>query len=133
MEESESAIIKKLKESREKILENSRKLNEELDRLKREEVEKIAKEIAGVFPGGVSQETFERIVTIIAKYQKKNYDAIQNLLDMDRQKQIIELENTRIDDPDWWAKASTAKMLGVTIPGMEMEDVLKRNRGKTKK
>lgn len=133
MEEDINETRNKLEKSRTKILENSRKLNEELDRLRLEEVKKVANEIVNVFPREVSNETFEQIVAVVAKYQKKHEDAIKNFLDMDRQKQIIELENTSIDDPDWWTKASVAKMHGIKIPGMEMEDVIERNGHKTKK
>lgn len=129
----ESEIRKKLKKSREKILENSRKMNEEIDRIKLEEVTGVANEIKNLFPDGIPEEIFQRIVTVIAKYRKKHEDAIQKFLEMNRQKQIIELENTKIDDEDWWAKASAAKSLGIEIPGMEMENVLERSRRKAKK
>jgi len=132
MEESE--IRKKLAKKRKDILENSRKMNEQLDKLRLEDVKKVAKEIADVFPKEVSKETFEQIVAIIAKYQKKNDDAIQKLFEMESQKRIIELQNTDINDPDWWAKASAAKMLGITIPGMEesMKFPLEKKRTKSR-
>lgn len=133
MEESE--IRKKLKASKEKILENSRKMNEEIYRIKLEEVTGVANEIRDLFPDGVPEEIFQRIVTVIAKYQKKHEDAIQKFLEMNRQKQIIELENTKIDDENWWAKASSAKFLGIEIPGMEESLRLsprKRNTNKRK-
>ncbi len=41
------------------------------------------------------------------------------MLEADRKQRIIELQNTRIDDPDWWAKASVAAMLGIKIRGMD--------------
>lgn len=131
----ESQIRKKLEKSRKKILENSRKMNEEIDRIKLEEVTGVANEIRDLFPDGIPEEIFQQIVAVIAKYQKKHEDAIQRFLEMNRQKQIIELENTRIDDEDWWAKASSAKFLGITIPGMEESlkmPAKKRNSNKRK-
>jgi len=115
----ESEIRKKLKESKEKILENSRKMNEEIDRIKLEEVKEVAKEIKDLFPNGISEQTFGRIMGIIAKYQKKKEEPFFKLLEMERTRRILELEDTRIDDPDWWTKASAAKLLGIEIPGME--------------
>ncbi|MFA6097623.1 MAG: hypothetical protein WC788_08445 [Candidatus Paceibacterota bacterium] len=133
MEESENEIRKKLEKSRKKILENSRKINEELDRLRLEEVKKVAKEIADILPGEISKKTFDQIVAILSKYQRKNDAAVQKLLEMESQRRVTELQNTDVNDPDWWAKASAAKLLGITIPGMEMEDVIKRNKDKTEK
>ncbi len=131
----ESEIRKKLKESKEKILENSRKMNEEIDRIKLEEVKEVAKEIKDLFPDGISEQTFGRIMAIIAKYQKKKEEPFFKLLEMERTRRILELEDTRIDDPDWWTKASAAKFLGIEIPGMEESLRLsprKRNSNKRK-
>jgi len=132
MEESESEIRKKLEKSRKRILENSRKMNEELDRLRLEEVKKIAKEIVSVFPGEVSKETFEQIMAIVAKYQKKHENTIQKFLDMDRQKQIIELSNISIDDESYWPKIIAAKELGIPVPEIEESMKLPSEKKRTK-
>ena len=132
MEESESEIRKKLEKSRNKILENSRKMNEELDRLRLEEVKKVAREIVSVFPGEVSKETFEQIIAIVAKYQKKYENAIQKFLDMDRQKQIIELSNISIDDESYWPKIIAAKELGIPVPEIEESMKLPSEKKRTK-
>lgn len=104
MEDSETDIRKKLEEKEKEIRANSKERNEKLAKLKREKIEEVAKEIVNVCPKCNSNETFEKIVQILLAFQAKMEEPLQKFLEMDRQRQIIELQGTKIDDLDWWAK-----------------------------
>ncbi len=119
MGKDENDFRKKLKEMTKETLENQQKWNEELKKIKLKEAEEVAKEIIDAIPECNSRETFEKIVDIVTAYQTKKEEPLKKFLEMNNQRYIIELQNTNIDDPDWWAKASAAKALGIIIPGMK--------------
>lgn len=101
------------------ILARSKEFDKQLVEFKRKEAEEVAKKITVLFPKCKTRETFEKIVEILTAFQAKTEKPFHKLLEIENQRRIMELQNTRIDDPDWWAKASVATMHGIIIPGME--------------
>ena len=110
---------KRLKKQRKEMMEDRKRIEEEIASFKLKEVEGIADKIAELFPGGISDSIRGSILAILLEFQKKNEEPFNKLLEMERVRRIMELQDTGISDPDWWAKASEAKFLGIEIPGME--------------
>lgn len=126
-------VKERLKQKEEKILEDSRKFNKELARLKLEEVEEITRKIVAVIPGEVPDMTFGAIMAIIAEYQKKKEEPFIKLMEMQRQREIMDLMNTRLDDPDYWTKANVGMLLyKIKIPGTENLPAMKKRATKYK-